>query len=187
MVREGLKVLALELALLPFILLNPYFSIPLTLTIVLTIFFFRDPERKIGEGVVSPADGRIDFLEGNRLEIFMNLFDCHVNRSPVDGRISKIVYRRGRKIPAFLRRDNVEMNEIHIENEYGTFKVIQIAGFLARRIVCFVKEGERVRKGDKIGMIVMGSRVVLEIPHGFVFVRRVGEKVKAGETLAVKA
>jgi len=186
-VRDGFKVLIFETALLPLTFLNKLLLIPIVTAIILTIVFFRDPDRVIGEGVVSPADGKIDHVEGRRIEIFMSILDCHVNRSPVDGVIRRVVYRRGSKFPAFLRVENPERNEIQIENEHGTFKVVQIAGFLARRIVCFVKEGERVKRGEKIGMIIMGSRVVLEVPDGFVFVRKVGDRVKAGETIAIKS
>ena len=185
-VRQGLKFVALEFLLLPLSLFNPYLLIILLPILALTVLFFRDPDRDIEEGVVSPADGKIDYVSERRLEIFMNIFDCHVNRSPVDGVVRRIVYSKGSKLPAFIRNTNSERNEIYIETDHGTFKVVQIAGFLARRIICFVKEGERVRKGEKIGMIVMGSRVVIEIPEGFKFVKRVGERVKAGETIAVK-
>lgn len=187
MVKEGLKYIALEVLLLPLAILNEFILLILIPLIALTIFFFRDPGRIIGEGVVSPADGRIDYVEGNRVEIFMSLLDCHVNRCPVDGIVKRIVYRKGSKLPAFMRYRNPESNEIYIESEEGVFKIIQIAGFLARRIVCFVREGQRVKKGEKIGMIVMSSRVVLEIPYGFKFVKKLGERVRAGETIAIRA
>ncbi len=186
-VRECFKVLLLEFAFLPLIFLNVFLLIPILTVVILTLLFFRDPNRKIGEWVVSPADGKIDYIKDRRLEIFMSIFDCHVNRSPVKGTVKRIVYKRGSKFPAFLRVEDPERNEIYIENEYGTFKVVQVAGFLARRIVCFVKEGESIEKGEKIGMIIMGSRVVLEVPKGFSFVKRVGERVKAGETIAIKS
>ncbi len=185
-VKEGFKLLALEFTLIPLTIFNKYVLIPILIATALTLLFFRDPKREVGEGVVSPADGRIDYVGGNRVEIFLNIFDCHVNRSPVDGVVKKIVYKKGSKLPAFLRCRNPERNEIYIESDYGTFKVVQIAGFLARRIICFVEEGQRVRKGEKIGMIVMGSRVVLEVPKGFSFVKKVGDRVKAGETIAIK-
>ena len=185
--RSGYKFLLLSLTLLIFSgICAPLF---LPLFIVSTLFvaaFFRDPPRKIGEGVVSPADGKIDYIRGNRLEIFMSPFDCHINRAPVSGRIVKVRFREGSKPPAFIRRDNVRMNEILIESTEGIFKVVQIAGFLARRIVCYVKEGDYVEKGDKIGMIRFGSRVVIEVPENFKFVKVIGEKVKAGETIAFK-
>ncbi len=185
-VREGIKFIALEMALLPItLILKPLLPL-LAFFLVLTVLFFRDPYREVGDGIVSPADGRIDYVKGNRIEIFMNVFDCHVNRSPVSGRVKKIVYSKGSKFPAFIRCGNPERNEIYIESEYGTFKVVQIAGFLARRIICFLREGQKVEKGERIGMIVIGSRVVLEVPNGFKFVKGVGDRVKAGETIAIK-
>ena len=150
-------------------------------------FFFRDPDREIGEGVVSPADGRIDFMEGKRMEIFLGPFDCHVIRSPVQGVVEKVVYKKGKFRPAFWRDEDNERNEIYIRNEKGTFKVVQIAGIFARRIVCRVEEGDEVKKGERIGAIIFGSRVVLQVPEEVVFVKRVGEKVKAGETVGYEA
>jgi len=167
-------------------LLHPIISALFIAFALFTTYFFRDPERKIGEGVVSPADGKIDFIEGRRLEIFMSPFDCHVNRAPWDGRILSVKFIEGSTPPAFIRKRGVRTNEILIESEDGMFRVLQMAGIFARRIVSYVKEGDVVRKGQKIGMIRFGSRVVLEIPEGFRFVRKVGEKVKAGETVALK-
>ena len=185
--RTGLKLLALELLTLPLAFeFKPILAI-LIVVIAFTALFFRDPERRIGEGVVSPADGKIDYVEGNRLEIFMRPFDCHVNRAPVSGVVRRIVFKKGGRPPAFIRSEGAMRNEIYIENEDGTFKVVQVAGIFARRIVCYVKEGDYVVKGQRIGMIRFGSRVILEVPKGYEFVKRVGDVVKAGETLAVKA
>jgi phosphatidylserine decarboxylase len=114
----------------------------------------------------------------------MSPFDCHVNRSPVDGTVKKITYKKGKFLPAFKKSSLSERNEIIIHSEDGEFTVTQIAGFFARRIVCYVEEGERVRKGQRIGMIRFGSRVVLEIPENYRILRKEGEKVKAGETIA---
>ncbi|MEM2425483.1 MAG: phosphatidylserine decarboxylase [Archaeoglobaceae archaeon] len=167
-----------------------FISLPIAILMlsfaIFTAYFFRDPERKIGDGVVSPADGKIDYIAGNRLEIFMSPFDCHVNRAPIDGKVLKVKFQEGRVLPAFWRIKDPRMNEILIEAEDGVFKVIQIAGIFARRIVCYVKEGENLKKGDRIGIIRFGSRVVLEVPQNYVFVKKMGDKVKAGETVAVK-
>jgi len=184
--KHGLKLIALELLFTPLAVFNLYVALIIAFAVVVTIFFFRDPYREIGSGVVSPADGKIDYMSDRRIEIFMNVFDCHVNRAPVDGIVKKVVYTRGSKFPAFIRREDVEKNEIYIENDDGVFKVVQIAGFFARRIFCYVKEGDVVKKGDKIGIIAFGSRVVLEVPEGYKFVKKIGDRVKAGETIAVK-
>jgi len=171
---------------IPGYFIHPALSLLFLFFACFTAYFFRDPERKIGDGVVSPADGRIDFIEGRRLEIFMSPFDCHINRAPYGGKVAKVRFVEGSTPPAFIRKQGVRTNEIVIETEFGTFKVLQIAGIFARRIVSYVREGEWVQKGQKIGMIRFGSRVVLEVPEGFRFVRRVGEKVKAGETVALR-
>jgi phosphatidylserine decarboxylase len=172
-----------------FSFINIYISALSFVLTAVSAIFFRDPPRKIDGEVVSPADGKVDYISNRRLEIFMNIFDCHVNRSPVSGKVVKVVYRTGSFPPAFMRKRSVERaerNEIWIKNDDGLFKVTQIAGFLARRIVCHVKEGDFVEKGQKIGMIRFGSRVILEVPNGFEFVRVKGEKIKAGENVAKK-
>jgi len=185
--RSAYKLLATLLAVSAIAALFHYLlSIPFILFSIFTAYFFRDPDRKIGAGVVSPADGRIDYIDEKRLEIFMSPFDCHVNRSPVKGKVVSLVFREGKLSPAYRREPNAKMNEITIKADDGIYRVIQVAGIFARRIVCFVKEGQEVEKGQKIGMIRFGSRVILEIPEGYKFVKRLGEKVKAGETVAVK-
>jgi len=181
----GIIIACLLLALLSYLLYLPL-SLLFIIGALFTAYFFRDPYREIGEGVVSPADGKIDYIEGRRLEIFMSPFDCHVNRSPVSGRVLSVKYIEGSTPPAFIRKKGVRTNEILIKSEDEIYRVLQIAGIFARRIVSYVKEGDIVNKGDKIGMIRFGSRVVLEIPDGYRFVRKVGEKVKAGETVALK-
>ncbi len=185
--RSALKLLVL-LSVFSVLAIALYYplSIPLILFTIFTAYFFRDPERKIGNGVVSPADGKIDYVSSSRLEIFMSPFDCHVNRAPMKGKVLKVEFHEGKIVPAYIREKNVRMNEITIQAEDGIYKVVQIAGVFARRIVCYVKEGEEVEKGQRIGMIRFGSRVVLEVPEGYIFVKKVGEKVKAGETVAIK-
>ncbi len=181
----GIIIACLLLALLSYLLYLPL-SLLFIIGALFTAYFFRDPYREIEEGVISPADGKIDYIEGRRLEIFMSPFDCHVNRSPVSGRVLSVKYIEGSTPPAFIRKKGVRTNEILIKSEDEIYRVLQIAGIFARRIVSYVKEGDIVNKGDKIGMIRFGSRVVLEIPDGYRFVRKVGEKVKAGETVALK-
>ncbi len=165
----------------------PEISVILIAFIIFLIYFYRDPEREIGEGVVSPADGKIIELSERKIVVFMGPFDCHVNRSPCDGVIERIEYIKGKFFPAFLKKSTEnERNRIWIRSDDGTFLIEQIAGIFARRIVCYVSDGERVKKGQRIGMIVFGSRVTLEIPENYKFVVRKGEKVKAGQTVAVK-
>ena len=185
--KSGIKIILIEVVIFLVLLLLSPLALVLLLLIAFTVFFFRDPPREIEAGVVSPADGKIDFIEKRRLEIFMSPFDCHINRSPVSGKVEKIIYTRGEFFPAYKRGDSAERNEIYISNEDGTFKVTQIAGIFARRISCYVKEGEWVEKGEKIGMIRFGSRVCLDLPSGYEITRKIGERVKAGETVAKKA
>ncbi len=161
-------------------------SLIFLLAIAFTLYFFREPKRVIQNGIISPADGKIDYIDGKRVEIFMSPFDCHINLSPCDGVVERIEHSKGKFSPAFLRVLKNARKTIFIKNEDGLFKIELIAGFFARRIVCYVKEGENVKKGQRIGMIVFGSRVALEIPSKFEFVRKRGEKIKAGETIAVR-
>lgn len=185
--KSGARIILLEIALVAiFYFVSKVVMAVLLLFLAFTVFFFRDPPRKIGEGVVSPAYGKVDHISDNRLEIFMSPFDCHVNVAPADGKVDGINHINGPHFPAFMRKENTERNEIYISNEDGEFKVTQITGMLARRIVCYPQEGDMVTKGEKIGIIKFGSRTILEIPSGYRFTTEVGEKVKAGETLAVK-
>ncbi len=155
------------------------------------VFFFRDPERDIAfspEFALSPADGKVmearSDPDGTFVSIFMSVFDCHVNRSPYSG-VVKRIYRSGSGFKAAFRKDsdtNVS-NTIELETACGTVSVVQITGLLARRILCWVSEGQRVEAGERIGMIAFGSRVDLHLPGRWeLFVRR-GMKVKAGETI----
>ncbi|AEA46431.1 phosphatidylserine decarboxylase [Archaeoglobus veneficus] len=186
--RSGLRLATIELALALLVFAAfPGISYLLLVAVTFTLLFFRDPPRRIQDGVVSPADGRVDYVGERRIEIFMGPFDCHINRSPVDGVVTKTRYIRGTFPPAYNRSGKAERNEIYISTPDGEFKVVQVAGFFARRIVCYVGKGDFVRKGQKIGIIKFGSRVILEVPDGYRFVKSVGEKVKAGETIAVKA
>ncbi len=154
------------------------------------LFFFRDPERDIPpEGIVSPADGRVQFIEhkGNtvRVGVFMNINDVHVNRAPISGKVVDIRHIFGSYVPAF-RKDS-ERNErtyITLETPIGTVEVVQIAGALVRRIVTYVNEGDYVRKGQRIGMIRFGSRVDVIMPSDRVkVIAEKGDRVRAGESV----
>jgi phosphatidylserine decarboxylase len=172
---------------------------------VLTIWcalFFRDPVRvtPVREGiVVAPADGRIAAVANAppppelglgeralpRVSIFMSVFDCHVNRSPVTGRIDEIAYHPG----AFLSADLDKASEDNERNSFlistGTVRigVVQIAGLVARRIVCFVRKGTSVGAGERIGMIRFGSRVDVYLPEGARPLVAEGQSAIAGETI----
>jgi phosphatidylserine decarboxylase len=167
------------------------------------VYFFRDPARvtPIREGiVVAPADGRIcqvvnvvpprelDLGERPlpRVSIFMSVFDCHINRSPVAGRIERIVYRAGKFISADLDKasEDNERNAFVIMTDAGQrIAVVQIAGLVARRIVCFAREGDSLGAGQRIGMIRFGSRLDVYLPEGARVLAGEGQIAIAGETL----
>lgn len=160
------------------------------------IQFFRDPERTPEGGadtVVSPADGTVlSITEApeappgarRRLSIFMSVFNCHVNRAPVSGRLRDYAYVRGRKEAAFSEKASLEneQNRITLATPGGSLTFKQIAGALARRIVFYPRVGEEVRRGQKIGLIKFGSRVDLFLPDGAEALVKDGDRVKAGRT-----
>ena len=165
-------------------------------------YFFRDPVRvtPVREGiVVAPADGRVSKIINAvppvelglgdralpRVSIFMSVFDCHVNRSPVSGRIDKIVYKKGAFISADLDKasEDNERNSFVIAAGTARVGVIQIAGLVARRIVCFTRPGASVAAGERIGMIRFGSRVDVYLPEGTGPLVAEGQTAIAGETV----
>ena len=174
-----------------------------TLATLWCAYFFRDPVRvtPVRDGiVVAPADGRISQIAnappppelelGNRplprVSIFMSVFDCHINRSPVAGRIERVVYRRGKFLSADLDKasEDNERNAFVIATGTGSrLAVIQIAGLVARRIVPFAREGEAVAAGQRIGMIRFGSRVDVYFPIGTRPLVAEGQTSLAGETV----
>ncbi|MCS7122258.1 MAG: phosphatidylserine decarboxylase [Archaeoglobaceae archaeon] len=183
--KEGfIKILIFSLLSILSFFISVQISVIFLFVTLFLVYFYRDPEREICDGIVSPADGKIIHFSEKRIDIFMRIFDCHVNRAPVSGVVKSVMIKKGEKVPAFVIKNNVYRNEIIIENEFGEFKIVQVAGIFARRISCFVKEGQKVKKGEKIGIIHFGSRVILEVPESVKFVVEKGRKVKAGETVA---
>ncbi len=156
--------------------------------------FFRDPERTApdGEGVVvSPADGKVVEVgaEGRRLSIFLSPLDVHVNRAPMNGRVQDVRYRPGRFFAANRGKasDENERNVVEFVEDSGkTLQVVQIAGFLARRIVCDVGPGDPLRKGERFGLIMFGSRVDLHLPPDATVEVRPGQRVRSGETIVAR-
>ena len=166
------------------------------------VYFFRDPPRvtPLREGlVVSPADGVVcsigfflpppELAMGaeplQRISVFMSVFDCHVNRMPVTGRVSKIAYKPGLFVNADLDKasEDNERNGLVIETPRGRFGVVQIAGLVARRIVCFTREGESLSVGERFGLIRFGSRVDVYMPASARPMVAVGTRAIAGETV----
>ena len=166
------------------------------------VYFFRDPRRvtPMREGlIVSPADGIVSSIgffvpppelglgerPMQRLSVFMSVFDCHVNRAPASGRITKLTYRPGTFINADLDKasEDNERSGMLIDTALGRIGVVQIAGLIARRIVCFVHEGETIGVGDRFGLIRFGSRVDVFLPEGVRVLVGLGSKAIAGETV----
>ena len=154
-------------------------------------FFFRNPAREIPldpRVIVSPADGRIVKIErvGNvtKLSIFLSIFDVHVNRSPIGGRIEAIDYKRGKFKPAFKHAASVENERNTIMVSRGDVKLVftQIAGIIARRVICWKEVGDTVAKGELIGLIRFGSRVDVLFPAGTDVTVRAGARVFGGST-----
>jgi len=158
-------------------------------------YFFRDPER---DCLVAPADGKVVTVEKHfhdtrflsapvtRIGIFMSPLDVHVNRAPIAGQVTNVQYHPGQFRPAFAA-DATEVNEqnaVTIQDDRGRRVVmVQVAGILARRIVCVLKGGERVHRGDRYGMIMLGSRVDVYCSPEIEIRVQVGQRVKAGETV----
>jgi phosphatidylserine decarboxylase len=165
-------------------------------------YFFRDPQRvtPIRDGIiVAPADGRVSRIVNAvppqelalgerplpRISIFMSVFDCHVNRSPIAGKIERIVYQHGAFLNADLDKasESNERNSIVIASDNGRIGIVQIAGLIARRIVCFVREGATLGAGERIGLIRFGSRVDVYLPGGVRTLVAEGQTAVAGETI----
>ena len=189
----GLFVFAPLLGMLPLaafalILEDPrwsYPSIPLGIAFLFSLMFFRDPYREKGPGIVSPADGRILAAEpgSGKITVFMGIHNVHVNRAPLDGRVASVVHTAGGHAPAYTEGAAAnERVEMVLETRLGLVRVTQVAGVFARRIVPYVRRGDAVRKGQRIGMIRFGSRVELILPRGVRLSVRVGDKVRAGQT-----
>jgi len=204
--QEGYKFLAIAILITVFLY---FFSSFLGLvSLVLTVwmyYFFRDPERiSINDDnyLVSPADGlvvQVQETEGpkelnlenkkfTKIGIFMNVFDCHVNRIPCDGKISEILYKPGKFLNATLDKasEDNERNYYKITNNQGQdIIVVQIAGLIARRIVCEISKDQDLKQGDRIGMIRFGSRVDVYFENYNSLVK-INQKAVAGETLLAK-
>jgi len=166
---------------------------------VFFLLFFRDPERKAPEGenlILAPADGKVilikpfDNLEfvgggGTLVSVFMSLLDVHVNRVPISGVVKYFKYNPGKFLPAFKDKASSEneQTELGLENEHGKVVLKQIAGIIARRIVCKLKQGDLVKAGDRFGMVKFGSRLDLFLPENVQIKVKLNHKVRSGETI----
>ena len=160
-----------------------------TILAIMGLVFFRDPDREIGKGLVSAADGVVSFVKEEpkkkvTISVFMNVHNVHVNRTPIAGKVRRTKYSKGPHAPAYKPIANKnEQLVTDLDTDIGPVRVVQIAGTVARRIVPYIKKGDRLYKGQKIGIIKLGSRVDIVLPSDMVKVKvEKGEKVLAGET-----
>jgi phosphatidylserine decarboxylase len=186
-------------------LIHPAWSAPLFLVALFCLYFFRDPNRNIPDGAVavSPADGKVvgiigDGAECTRISIFLNIFDVHVNRAPIAGKITAIEYTKGQFLVASreIASSQNERNTITITAE-GTIagaiageatcvRFVQIAGLIARRIVCYKKPGDAVAKGERVGLIKFGSRVDVFLGPEWDIQVQAGERVAGGSSILAR-
>jgi len=166
---------------------------------VLIAFFFRNPERKIEHlpgALISPADGKIieinEVFENNflndvskKVSIFLSILDVHVVRSPASGKVEYLNYKKGRNLPAFhkLASHENERNLIGICNNHHKVLITQVAGIIARRVVCYLREDDTLVQGQRVGFIKFGSRVDIFVPPSVEITVKKGQKVKGGETI----
>jgi phosphatidylserine decarboxylase len=178
---------------------GPKWALPLWLIVIFMLQFFRDPPRQVPanpKAVLSPADGRLVTVERSRdpylerdalkMSVFMNVFDVHSNRSPVDGEVRNTWYHLGKFFNAALSKSSLENERaaLWIATPGGAdVTCVQIAGLIARRILCYARVGQRLERGERFGFIRFGSRVDVYLPAGTRPVASVGDKVYATETI----
>ncbi len=198
--KEGLPFIAVPslLSIILFYFSKIAFGIIFLLLALFMAYFFRDPRREIiykENQVFSPADGKIiemgekedEIFPGEKLfkiSIFMSPLNVHINRAPMNGKVERIIYRPGAFKPAYKKDSNRnEQNIILIGTKNGQVMMKQIAGILARRIVCKIRENQELKAGEKIGLIIFGSRVELFFKKRFSLLVREGDKVSGGKTV----
>lgn len=178
--------LVASLAAGAFVLMEPrvgYVAVAFLVLAVLVALFFRDPEREIAPGIVCAADGRIHRVQEASVATFLNVHNVHVIRAPYAGRVTRVQRFSGGHLPAFLggAKRNAGVS-ITFETAWGACEVKLIAGLIARRAVAWVEDGIDVDKGQRIGIILFGSRVDVELPAGAEVLARPGQRVQAGAT-----
>jgi len=197
MVKEGLPFVLVP-AVAALVLGALQLWIPAALLALLAAFmafFFRDPYRNVPNQpglIVSAADGRVTRVEetddGKVVSVFLSPLDVHINRSPVEGTIKHVEYVEGKKRPATSNEASIdnERNSLTIENESITVVCTQIAGIMARRIVCWNREGDILRRGEKFGLIKFGSRTDLLMPNSVEVLVKIGDRVRGGESIIAR-
>ena len=200
---EGLPFVALAMVIAA---ASAYFSwrafgVLLVLAIFVTAFF-RDPFRDIPQGdhlVVSPADGKVVLIgptpaghaageDATQVSIFLSVFDVHINRAPIAGRITEVAYNKGEFLPAFDDKASLrnEQNRVFIEGPEGRVGFTQIAGLIARRIVFRKRAGDVVARGEQVGLIRFGSRTDVFLPRGSTLVVKIGDRVRGGSSVIAR-
>lgn len=171
-----------------------------TILTIFVLWFFRNPERVAPQdlsAVISPADGKVIVAEeinedrylkkkALKISVFMNVFNVHVNRVPYSGKVQDVIYNKGKFISANMDKASIDNEQNAVILDIGSGKrimFVQIAGLIARRIVCYLKPGDTVEKGKRMGLIRFGSRVDVYLPSGSTLNVRIGDKVVAGETV----
>ncbi len=199
MVRDALRFLVplLILGCLSLISPIPWLAIPFIILAVFVAYFFRNPDRQIPPGenlVLSPADGKVvkiiplrggDFDGGTAISIFLNVFNVHVQRSPIQGELESLEYKRGRFLAAY-EDEASQINEQNVITVRGPrIRVVfkQIAGLIARRVVCWKQPGDKLGRGELVGLIRFGSRVDMIVPGQVRILVKVGDKVKGGSSI----
>ncbi len=177
------------------IFVQPAWGIPLYVVAAFCLYFFRDPNREVPDGpvAVSPADGKVvavvaDGPEQTRISIFLNIFDVHVNRAPIAGRIEQVRYQRGKFAVASkeVASEQNEQNVVTIDGEGSRVTFSQIAGLIARRIVFNKSAGDQVAKGERVGLIKFGSRVDVFFGPEWELAVRPGERVAGGSSILAR-
>jgi len=197
--KEGFPFIAIAAALFGLFFLTGRLALRLVglIPVIFVTWFFRDPDRAVPEGdgiVVSPADGEVievfETEEGKvgpctKVAVFMSVFSVHVNRSPVSGTVIEVLYKPGTFHVASLGK-KTEANErmiTYIEADHGIFRVDQVAGLVARRIICWLTPGDKVIQGERIGLIRFGSLLECYLPKGYTATCERGQMVQAGSSV----
>jgi phosphatidylserine decarboxylase len=184
---------AAALAILFIVLGLPYLGLLFCILTIFICFFFRDPNREIPKAeslIVSPADGKVVKIAQSpdgpsTISIFLNIFNVHVNRSPIAGKLESVEYKRGKFKVAFdeeASRVN-EQNILTIAGQGIQIEVRQIAGLIARRVICWTKPNQCLERGERFGLIRFGSRVDITLPAGVKILAKVGDHVKGGSSI----
>ena len=197
MVKEGIPFIAVPVVIAGAFAIYGLWPVGVAFVLLAAfmLYFFRDPKREIpGEDglIVSAADGRVTRIENNAdsklVSVFLSPLNVHINRSPIKGKILEISYIKGRKMPATNDQASLvnERNSLVIEGEGITVTCTQIAGILARRIVCWPKAGDNLERGQKFGLIKFGSRTDILMPANVEIAVKVGDRVTGGETIIAR-